>query len=88
MANPPLTPVIPVWLNPILQGITIIILLGAVFWVGQTIGAVNTKVDSLQKSVDKLNDWKDTTSVSLGSLNTKMDGMNAKIARQIQNRAR
>jgi prefoldin subunit 5 len=78
--------VVPAWLNPILQGVTIVIVLGSVFWFGQTIGTINTKVDglqrsvdSLQKSVDRLNDWKDVTTVSLASLNARVDSLNAKI---------
>jgi peptidoglycan hydrolase CwlO-like protein len=75
----PSIPGVPAWLSPILQGVTIMVLLGAIFWVGQTTGTISTKVDNLQKSADKINDWKDTASVSLGSLNTKVDGLNSKI---------
>ena len=72
-------PGIPAWLSPILQGITILTLIAAAVWVGQTTGTLNTKVDNLQKSVDKLNDWKDSASVSLGSLNQKVDDIKAKV---------
>jgi hypothetical protein len=75
----PTASVIPAWLTPILQGITVLIIIGAVFWVGQITGTTNTKIDNLQNSVDKLNDWKDTASISLGSLNTKVENLNSKI---------
>ena len=72
-------PGVPAWLNPILQGVTVIVVIGAALWVGQITGTVNTKVDNLQRSVDKLGDWKDTASVSLGSLNQKVDDLKPKI---------
>ena len=67
------------WLTPLLQGITVVVVIGCVFWMGQLIGTVSTKVDALQKSVDKIIDWKDGAAVSLGSLNTKVDGINSKL---------
>jgi hypothetical protein len=67
------------WLNPLLQGITVVVVIGCVFWLGQLRGTVNTKVDTLQKSVDRISDWKDSTAVSIGSLNTKMDGINSRL---------
>ena len=67
------------WLTPLLQGITVVVVIGSVFWMGQLIGTVSTKVDSLQKSVDKIIDWKDGAAVSIGSLNTKVDGINSKL---------
>jgi hypothetical protein len=73
------TTVVPAWLAPLLQGITLLIVIGAVFWAGQTTGTLNTKVDNLQKSVDKLNDWHDKASISLGSVDTKVTLLNAKI---------
>ena len=67
------------WLTPLLQGITVVVVIGCVFWMGQLIGTVSTKVDALQKSVDKIIDWKDGAAVSIGSLNTKVDGINSKL---------
>ena len=67
------------WLTPLLQGITVVVVIGCVFWMGQLIGTVSTKVDALQKSVDKIVDWKDGAAVSIGSLNTKVDGINSKL---------
>jgi len=67
------------WLTPLLQGITVVVVIGCVFWMGQLIGTVSTKVDALQKSVDKVIDWKDGAAVSIGSLNTKVDSINSKL---------
>ena len=67
------------WLTPLLQGMTVVVVIGSVFWMGQLKGTVNTKVDALQKSVDKIIDWKDGAAVSIGSLNTKVDGINSKL---------
>jgi len=67
------------WLTPLLQGITVVVVIGCVFWMGQLIGTVSTKVDALQKSVDKIIDWKDGAAVSIGSLNTKVDNINSKL---------
>ena len=36
----PSIPGVPAWLSPILQGVTIMVLLGAIFWVGQTTGTI------------------------------------------------
>lgn len=72
-------PGVPTWLSPILQGVTVVIVIGAALWVGQITGTVNTKVNNLQKSADKINDWKDTASVSLGSLNQKVDDLKSKV---------
>ena len=78
-AASPTPSTVPGWLTPVLQGVTILVLLGAAFWVGQTVGTTNTKLDNLQKSVDKFSDWKDSSSVSLGTLNTKVDNLTSKI---------
>jgi len=67
------------WLTPLLRGITVVVVIGCVFWMGQLIGTVSTKVDALQKSVDKIIDWKDGAAVSIGSLNTKVDAINSKL---------
>jgi hypothetical protein len=67
------------WLTPLLQGMTVVVVIGSVFWMGQLIGTVSTKVDALQKSVDKIIDWKDGAAVSIGSLNTKVDSINSKL---------
>lgn len=72
-------PFAPAWIAPLLQGLTVVIVIGAALWVGQTIGTTNTRIDNLKKSVDKLNDWKDSTSVSLGSLNQKVDDLKSKV---------
>ena len=67
------------WLTPLLQGLTVVVVIGCVFWMGQLIGTVSTKVDALQKSVDKIIDWKDGAAVSIGSLNTKVDSIDSKL---------
>jgi hypothetical protein len=67
------------WLTPLLQGMTVVVVIGSVFWMGQLIGTVSTKVDALQRSVDKIIDWKDSAAVSIGSLHTKVDGISSKL---------
>src|SRR5258708_7008402 len=41
------------WLTPLLQGITVFVVIGCVFWMGQLIGTVSTKGAALQKSAEK-----------------------------------
>ena len=72
-------PGVPVWIAPLLQGLTVVVVIGAALWVGQITGTTNTRIDNLQKSVDKLNDWEDSASVSLASLNQKVDDLRSRV---------
>src|SRR5690242_20143146 len=67
--------VIPQWLTPILQGVTILVLLGCAYW----LGGINNTVNRTAATVDKLSDSKEKITNRLATIETKLDAMDKKI---------
>ena len=64
-------PMIPVWLTPLLQGITLVGLLGFAFWVG----SVSTTVNSTAETVKELSAAKEQITNRLTAIETKLNAV-------------
>ncbi len=65
---------VPAWLTPILQGVTIVILVGFAFW----FGALSKTVEQTAKAVEELRVSNKSTENRLTVIETKLDSMDRK----------